>query len=1031
MGDLLYSTLMLGRNKKIAFEEYQSSKGSKEPAAFAVMEKQIELKDVVGDTEGVIHLTLTTPGYLEIEAYCSDQFVTFEKKVVTSDDFAAGSMDFKFRIVSRRLHNGKNYARITFVTSNQKECAELIVDNRIRVFSGRTGSQKLFNALVKDYLKLRMGRISQEEWQMSALSKLEHIDGSDAEDLYLMLYKAHICITSGMDMEAKYLIEFVAEQLHKLSEPNDELSSYFCYIKGLYELTPDSIKRAAALVKRFYEKKPSWKILWMLFYLDSSYEEDPEGKLSLIEEEFFEGGCTSPVMYFEALELFRADAERIATANEFEIQVLYFGARYDYLNLEICGQLTKIILELGDYGLKDRNTGLMLKILKKAYSRFPSVDMLKAICKLLIFRQDRSAEAHGYYHKAVTGFIEIPELYNYYIFSIDQSRYEPLPEPIIKYYIENESLLFDYKAYFYANIIKNRLKYPELYRKAIPVITAFAKEELLKGVTNESTAIIYKDILENNRVIPEMRGSLFQIISTRKITTENKRMKSVMVFHKELSTFQEVPLIKGEAIVKVYSPDARILFKDDAGNLYINIEYKSKELVEYGEYIDLCIKDVPINKYMFIGDSLPLLREYKDPVEILDFMLETFGNGQLRSTYEQEILREMISFFRRHSKDEDVYDKLLEFLKFDLDSPTRGKIVEVMIERAMFKEALEEIREGGAEGISRESLDKLAHVCAELATEPDELLTDICRDSFTESGFDPAIFSYLQKYYDSDINVLIEMYRAAIVYGIPYINICEKIIRAAVRDKEFPDIIGKIFAEYYKDGEDAELKKEYLSVQADRYVYDGYRKDLSFFDFMGQELLKETKFPVSAVVGYLLYMRERDDVSPRVLKMIQANIKDLCGRGIMLEEFKDYRKKFDLPASLENALIVSTLHFSEDEGRELKPLTRESLTSGIPIIKYDLTSDGKNYHCEEAMKEIFPGCFTKYFTLFFGEKLTCSIEEGSSVTVDYSDLHTVKDESRYSKLDEIIKLKAAGERELLKKKAKEYYIRDRIIDKLF
>ena len=27
----------------------------------------------------------------------------------------------------------------------------------------------------------------------------------------------------------------------------------------------------------------------------------------------------------------------------------------------------------------------------------------------------------------------------------------------------------------------------------------------------------------------------------------------------------------------------------------------------------------------------------------------------------------MISFFRRHSKDEDVYDKLLEFLKFDLD----------------------------------------------------------------------------------------------------------------------------------------------------------------------------------------------------------------------------------------------------------------------------------------------------------------------------------------------------------------------------
>ncbi|MBR3004918.1 MAG: hypothetical protein IKH67_07635 [Lachnospiraceae bacterium] len=1031
MGDLLYSTLMLGRNKKIALEEYQTAKGIKEPAAFAVKEKTAELKDVMGDTTGTIHLYLTTPGYLEIEAFCSDPFISFEKKVVTTDEFAAGAMDFQFRILSRRLHNGKNYARITFETSTQKESVEIVVDNRIRVFAGRTGRQKLFIDLSRDYLKLRMGRLSQEDWQMRSLDKLSRINGSDPEDLYLMLYKAHVCITAGMDMDAKYLIEFVAEQLHKLAQPNPDLSSYFCYVKGLYELTPDSVDRAAGLVKRIYDKSPSWRILWMLFYLDSSYDEDHQKKISLIEEEFFEGGCISPVMYFEALDIFRTEPERIAAANDFELQTLAFGARHDYLNPEVCDQLTRIILALGDLALKERNTGLALKILQKAYDRFPSVDTLKAVCRLLIFRQDRSAEAHEYYRKAIAGFIEIPELYNYFIFSIDQEHYDALPQEIIRYFIENESLLFDYKAYFYANIIKNRMKYPELYKKALPGIDAFAEEQLTKGITDESMAVIYKDILENGRVTEMMKGNLFQIISTRKIITSNRRMKNVMVFHKELSVFQEVPLVKGKAYVKVYSPDARILFKDAAGNLYVNIDYKSKELVEYGEYIDLCIKDVPINKYMFIGDSLPMLREYKNPLEILDFMLDTFGNGQLRSTYEQEILCDMISFFRRHSRDEEVYDKLMEFLKFDLDAPTRGKIVEVMIERAMFREAFEEIREGGAEGVSRESLDKLAHVMAELATEPDDLLTEICEKSFRESGFDPAIFSYLQKYYNDDINVLIEMYRAANVYSLPKTSICERIVRAAVEKKEFPEVPGMVFAEYYEQGEDEELKRKYLEVQADRYVYDGYRKDLSFFEYFGRELLKETEFPVSALVGYLLYMRDRDDIGTRLLRVIQNMIRDLTGRGIMLEEFKDYRKKFALPATLENSLIVSTLHFSEDGDRELMPLTRESLTSGIPTISYTITYSGSSLHCEEAMNEIFPGCFTKYFSLFFGERITCSMEEGSSFTVDYSELHVVSDESRFAKLDEIIRIQASGDRALLKKKAKDYFIRDRLIDKLF
>ena len=1031
MGDLLYSTLMLGRNKKIALEEYRTARGMKEPAVFRTEENLIEYSDVMGNTEGVIHLSLAIPGYIEIEAYCPDNFIVLDKKVVTTDEFADGQMEFPFRIISSRLHNGKNFARISFETSTQKVDVVITVNNKIRVFNEQNSHRETFCTLMEDYLGLRMGRLTTEEWQERALSELSHIDGSGPEDLYLMLYKAHVSMTTGLDMDAKYLIEFVAEQLHKLPEPNPELSSYFCYVKGLYELDPASTERTAGLIKRFYDKSPSWKILWMLFYLDSSYEEDPKMKFECIEEEFFEGGCSSPVMYFEALDILRSHPEFIDSANEFEIQVLYFGARYDYLNLEIAGHITEIILALSEKALTERNTKLLLKIAEKIYDRFPSTDALKAVCRLLILRQDRSNEAHAYYVKAVTSFIEIPELYNYYIFSLDKDSYEPLPQEIINYCVENESMLFDYKAYFLANIITNKDKYPELYRKCLPAITEFADEQLSAGITDESTAVIYKDLLERGTLSKGMKRNLFQIICTRKITTDNKRMKNVMVFHKELSVFQDIPLYEGRAYVRIYSPDAQILFKDSAGNLYANIEYSVKELVEYKEYIDLCIQDVPINKYMFIGDSLPLLREYKDPVEILDFMLDNFGGSQLRSSYEQELLCEMIAYFRRNSRDERVYGKLLEFLKFDLDTDTRGKIIEVMIEMSMFGDAYNEISANGTEGVAQESLDKLAHVLSEIADEPDELLTKICRDSFMASGFDPAVFGYLSKYYDGELEVLIDMYRAAVVYDLPYMDIIERIIRKAVETKEYPDILGRLFDEYYKDGEDEELKKEYLTVQAERYLYDGITKNTDFFKHFGEELLKGTDFKVSPMIGYLLYMRNQEDISPRLLKVIQGKIRDLSGMGIMLEEFKDYRKLFALPAALENAYVVSTLHFSDDGSRQLEPLTRESLTSGIPVITYDITSADGTIHCEEPMNEIFPGCFAKYFSLFYGEKLKYSIEEGKTVTVDYSDLHIVKDESRYSKLDEIIKIKASGEKQLLNRKAKEYFIRDRLIDKLF
>jgi hypothetical protein len=83
------------------------------------------------------------------------------------------------------------------------------------------------------------------------------------------------------------------------------------------------------------------------------------------------------------------------------------------------------------------------------------------------------------------------------------------------------------------------------------------------------------------------------------------------------------------------------------------------------------------------------------------------------------------------------------------------------------------------------------------------------------------------------------------------------------------------------------------------------------------------------------------------------------------------------------------------------------------------------------MKEIFEGCYVKYFTLFFGESVSFKIDGGPETVVTYHDLNIVHDGSRFALMDNMIKLIHSGDEEALEKAAKEYLIRDMLVDKLF
>lgn len=1014
MDNLLYNALMLGRNKDVENEEFLVAQGTKKPAAFKVMQNNIEVEEVTSDTFIEVDLEQTMPGYFEMEIYAPDDILVPEKKILTSEDFIEDKFKLIVKIPVERVHNGKNFTRLYFRSSNQEIELPVVINNRIRVSEGGDARKKLLIELEENYLSLRMNKLTSSEWVIKDLKLLENFSGADAGSLFIMLYKAQLYIMNGDMEKAHDIMDFVAEQLPKLTKPDYELSCYYIYVKSLYSMDNYQTELALEKERLVYMRIPSWKILWMIFYMDHRYGDDPERKLQEIEDVCMKGAA-SPEMYFEALEIFLSRPNLIKGLGNFELQVLNFAVKKNFINSAIVDRTAEIVLGLSDAELKASNIKLAVKILKGFYEQDPSSNILKALCTLLVYTGTRDQADNEYFAKAIREDLNVSGIYNFYVYTVNKIKMEAFPAKLLEHFLENADSLGEYRSYFYANIIINRYKQPDWYRAYVNNILVFAENQLEKGVVDEYMGIICREILSGGLYTRKIQENLFSIICTKKIYCSNPRMISVLVFHRELNLYQDVHIEEGKAFVNIYSQSAIILFKDITGNIYHNVEYEKIDLIDTNEYIDLCIKDVPINRYMLLEDTLPLLRAYKDPVDILQYLSNQLSTGLLRTEYEKRLMRESVMSFSK-TRDINVYDELLEFKKFNLDEETMGRLIEIMIDRTLYKKALEEIRVCGHEHVSDEYVAKLAHVVVEFAgnNEADPLILELCERAFKNTPFDQEVFDYLVTHSSEDIELLINMYRAASAYERNTDRIEEKIIRQAVAQKKNPDGTFNVFTKYYEHGNDEKLKDDYLTFLAVSYLHRPEKKDRDFFRFLENGFIQKKIFDDRVYAAYLYYIVSLESPSSSQIKLAEKIVKDLTRRGIMLERFKGLKKYFELPSTLANGVIASK--FTDEDG-------------SIPEIEFAFSDDEETK--KEEMNRILEGCFAKYFTLFTGEKVRYKIDDEEEVEVKYADLNILPDESRFAELNELIRLCADGGFDALVEDARQYYIKDKLIDRIF
>ena len=176
------------------------------------------------------------------------------------------------------------------------------------------------------------------------------------------------------------------------------------------------------------------------FYLNSDTENNKSIRLVRIKD-IVNDGCTSPVIYLEAINILNAQPVLLRVLNKFEIKVINFGCRYGIIN-------EKLALQIADVALSEKNGSYeLVSVLKKLNDRFESDEILTALVSHMIRLGLTGEQYYEVYELGVLRGLRITRLYEFYIASMKKDVERQLPKIVLMYFSYDNTLMGLDKAF--------------------------------------------------------------------------------------------------------------------------------------------------------------------------------------------------------------------------------------------------------------------------------------------------------------------------------------------------------------------------------------------------------------------------------------------------------------------------------------------------------------------------------------------------------------------------------------------------------
>ena len=985
-----------------AMEEFLAGAGLKEPVVLRAETDHAEFYSLTDSSEELLTIRRSGWGNFLITVETDADFIELPRKRITDADFVGSVYDLAYRINAHRIGSGVRRGAIRLKSAAGSFTLQVTASLREKeAASFELPVLKNRAALLKERLLYMLDREDRRSYAEHSLALLEERYGLTNENLTAMrLYQAYLQELLGKREEAGAILrEFRTDGFSP--EEYEEETAYL-YLTGLLGIAKEDSAGISKRVRtRYAEGDASYTMMKLLFLTNPDIGRYPRRKRRY-EEELFEAGVRSPLLYAEVLRDLRDNDALLSELTDLSLQVLLFAAKWDLMTEP---------LALRAAYLSDRvreASPVLIRILTSAYEKWQSDGILTAIVKVLM-KEDPGDPAHfPWYERAVERNLRILRLYEYYIETMPESRRQVLPLPVRKYFMYNSTLPEQGMADLYANIVRNRYEDPDTYARYKERAEVFAYRSLREGRQGESFAVLYQEFVKS---LPDetSENTYIDCAFMRRVYTEHPDIRAVAVVHDDLLEDETVPLLHGAACVRIFTDSAQIFFVNAAGErIRSSVDYSMVPLMEEGRarrILGGCTAD---HAGLRLSRILSMAADTEDHEELLRLMKEVAASPVYTDSFRDEARRRILHLvltdwnLRSFNPTEE---ELSAYAAAD-----KSGLIEVLLDAGREEEAYRILLERGTENVGAECLVRLAsRMIAAAEGAKDEELTAFSEQVFREGLYDERMLMYLSEWFTGSMDEMLALRRAADSFYVDTFVLDDRILRRAVFSNSPISEAPEILRDYVRAGGRKSVIRSFLTFHADTSLGRDGKVDPVIVAEAAEALDSGEPIDFAVKLMLLKYYSEKGSLTVHEEVQVDRLLEECEKRGIHMMFMKN------LPASFVSAYRLLDKVYIETRAEEGETV----------YLRYSFGDDWKT----EMLIPKFRTLLTKEFTLFYGETLSYTfirVKEGEETE---SDVRTIRcgsfdvlGLSAFQRINRMLKFRAEGDEEKLAEELREYLV---------
>lgn len=1021
MGRILYDHLTRKNSKSQGVEEFLAAMGKKEAVSFTAVHMASGSKKEIGyqldgaDVRDALEIRINNPGSIRIRVEASADFIELDKQVLDTGEFDGHKTVLEYTIRMDKVPQGIRRGTIKIQSIYQSQEIQVEAHNVILASERKLlrAKQQAWGILYRSHLAYKEGRMERAEYQQM-LQKNKAV--------IVKLFPEHVLEVTGyiavLQRDEREILEFY-QKTEGMPMPDvtagiEEVERYLLiqYIKYLYTKREDDKNQVSALIQE-YNKNGFDSLL--MFIMGTQVHERYQVLQWLAEDvkKKLDQGSRCAYLYSLLMQCYDKDPSLLMELDKTVLAVLRYGQRTSLLTQELAVNISFLAQRVQDFDL------LTYTVMKDVYEDYAIKDALISICEMVIRGEKRQHKYFTWMEKGVKEHLRLTDLYEYYMYTMDENAMFHLPEAVLSYFQYENHLTDRCKAFLYSYILRKRDQYPEYYNLYEKGIFQYAKEQLARHRITKDLGVIYSYMLQAEPWNEETARDLPYVMFTEQLTCDNEKMESVVVVHREMKDEILYPIRDGKAKIQVFTPDVAFLFVDREGHYHCGTVGYTREKMLPLQDASQTLCQLGADHYGLLSHMAakalrtPKLNDLQ--AEVLRYVLE---KGFFRSYSAARIWQCLFDFYKKQN---DIASLLGLLDEYDIQSGKKeraGEVAAACVYHGMYEKAQQILSRFGQSGCDKEAL--LMLVKERIAGEKGAYVPQVlqwCHTLYQERCMDADVLLYRMKYYMGSTKELTVLYEKCMsVPGLVLDDGCkERLLGQVLFTDTDPSYYEPLFHEYYEKGKNRVLVKAFLSYYAYEYLVD--RIDLS--EALAEKIEKEAMYVKEDVMvfAWLKAMSGAKRLSDRQKEFVELCLEKYAGEGRIFRFMQDFSGKAEVPYEVENAQIVQ--HFgASGQSVMLHVVEQEKEVLVIP------------------MKQIFDGIYSAALLLFEGEEKQCYVkEEGTGRKSDIIVLryHGTRkgNDSFFQMINEMQRLLGEGQKDAYEKAMKEFQTRREAAGKLF